>query len=474
MVLRLWRATRLLLVAALLLTSCIPGVFEGQAGVDQAALEAMPKPPFEVAQGNRQPLPRLNAEDFEPPRPPLRPFSVSAALFPSFAAAAAGPDALRVGAAPSVAPTPLPVPVGPAFEWSQTDNYLVLGTDHRPGWTNWRTDTVIVVGVDRANNRMAVFSVPRDLYVEIPGYGWDRISQVDFIGEKASPGGGGPELVSQVLQATLGIATNHWVRVRMDGFVDVVNAVGGVTVHLDCAFYEPIFNLTTNNWDYFALPAGDVWMDGDTAYWFVRLRLRESDIGRNRRQRQFLWALRDQVSKTNMIARFPELWAAFQSTFSTDLSVFEMLDLVTWGTNLDAAKVRASGLSLYDLQNYTTSAGASVLRIADPDRVRQVVEGVWVAPAMVDANRQDTARCPVLPPGIEFATASSIPDPSNAPAPPEAAPASPDPTGAPSVAAPAPATLPTPTPVAQAANQLLPTPTPAPVSLVEPPPNDGG
>ena len=43
----------------------------------------------------------------------------------------------------------------------------------------------------------------------------------------------------------------------MDGFIDVVNAIGGVTVHLDCPFYEPVFNLTTNAWDYFALPAGD-------------------------------------------------------------------------------------------------------------------------------------------------------------------------------------------------------------------------
>ncbi|MFN8468851.1 MAG: hypothetical protein U0X20_25055 [Caldilineaceae bacterium] len=48
--------------------------------------------------------------------------------------------------------------------------------------------------------------------MDIPGYGYGRINQVDFIGEKASPGGGGPKLVSQVLQNILGISTNHWVR----------------------------------------------------------------------------------------------------------------------------------------------------------------------------------------------------------------------------------------------------------------------
>jgi LCP family protein required for cell wall assembly len=510
MSLRWWKATSLVLVSSLFISSCGPSIFAGEAGVQQAAEDALPKPPLTITKGSSAPIPALNAEDFQPPQPPLRPFSVSAALFPVTAAGNDQPDALLVGAAPAVAPTPLPVPTGPSFEWSKTDNYLVLGTDHRPGWTSWRTDVVLVVGVDRTNNRLAVFSVPRDTYVQIPGYGWGRINQVDYLGEKASPGGGGPKLVSQVLQDNLGISTNHWVRVRMDGFIDVVNAVGGVTVHLDCPFYEPIFNLNTNAWDYFALPAGDVWMDGDTAYWFVRLRYRESDIGRNRRQRQFLWALRDQVSKTNLLAKFPELYGAFQSTFTTDMGVLEMLDLMNWGTNLDAANVRAGGLSLSDLQSYTTADGASVLRIADPGRVRAVVEGVWSAPAMVDANRQDTARCQSLPAGITFNTTSNTPDlsavdpdaagiaPASVAAPGDsAAPASADASAAPtdgaqppaevsptpeSVAMPAatpPAAdgglpLPTPTPAPQASSLLLPTPTPARVSVSDLPPVDDG
>jgi len=208
----------------------------------------------------------------------------------------------------------------------------------------------------------------------------------------------------------------------------------------------------------------------------VRLRYRESDIGRNRRQRQFLWALRDQVQNTNLVARLPELYAAFQSTFTSDLGVLEMLDLMTWGVNLDAASVRAGGLSLYDLQSYTTPEGASVLRIADPARVRSVVEGVWAGAAMADANRQDTSKCPILPAGIDFATASTPPDLSQvdpdqagvAPAAAAASEAPPAPEPLPESAA-----LPTPTPGPQASALLLPTPTPAPVSLLLPLAGDG-
>ncbi|MBK8051323.1 MAG: LCP family protein [Anaerolineales bacterium] len=479
---RWWKGTSLLLVASLLLTSCGAGMFAGEAGVKQAAQEAQPKPPLEISKLN-SPLPGPVSAESTLPKAPIRPFSTAAVLVTQNASGNGLPDAMLLAGPLPESPTPLPAPVGPSFEWSQTENYLVLGTDHRPGWSSWRTDVVILVGLDRANNRMAVFSIPRDTWVEIPGYGWGRINQVDFIGEKANPGGGGPKLVSQVLENTLGVATDHWVRVRMDGFVDVVNAVGGVTVHLDCPWYEPIFNLTTNAWDYFALPAGDVWMDGDTSYWFVRLRYRESDVGRNRRQRQFLWALRDQVQKTNLFAKFPELYGAFQSSFTTDLSVFDMLNLLQWGINLDAANVRAGGLSLYDLQNYVTPEGAQVLRIADPARVRSVVDSVWSAPAMVDANRQDTNKCPALPAGITFntegapdlstidldATQAGAPatDPNAQPA---AAPVAPDATATPAETV----ALPTPTPGPQASTGFFPTPTPAPVSLIDPASAAGG
>ena len=335
-----------------------------------------------------------HAESRRPPAPPFGPHFLKPPVQP----APILPPRTAVAPAPSFLPR-VETPTGPAFNWAETENYLLLGTDRRPGWTSWRTDTVIILGIDRALNRAAVFSIPRDLYVQIPGYGWGRINQVDYLGEQRNGEGGGPALISEVLSATLGISTQHWMRLQMDGFVDIVDAVGGVTVELDCPFYEPIFNLTTNTWDYFVLPAGEVKLDGEAAYWFVRLRYRESDIGRSNRQRQFLWALRNQVMNTDLLPRAPALLAAFQNAFSTDLDLLEMLDLADYASTLDPANVRAGGLTLRDLQGYTTAEGASVLRIADPAHVRSVVEGVWNAPAMIDTNRQDAARCPPLPVG---------------------------------------------------------------------------
>ena len=293
---------------------------------------------------------------------------------------------------------------GPAFAWSETQNILVMGTDRRPHDSSWRTDTIIVVGLDRARNRAAVLSVPRDLYIEIPNYGYGRINQVDYIGERITRvKGGGPALVSSVLSETLGIATEHWVRFELTGFETIVDAVGGVTVSLDCPFYEPIFNLDTSSWEYFTLPAGEVHMDGETANWFVRLRLTESDIGRANRQRQFLWALRDQALNTNLLKQFPALWKAFNESFDTDLSLLDMVELIQYGIGLDSSNVRASGLTLKDLQSHVTANGASVLIIADPAKVRQVVDGIWSAPPMIDSNRKDSTRCAPPPTGVPMA-----------------------------------------------------------------------
>ncbi|MEZ4728387.1 MAG: LCP family protein [Caldilineaceae bacterium] len=259
----------------------------------------------------------------------------------------------------------------------------------------------------------------RDLYIQIPNYGYGRINQADFLGER-NPDlhGSGPQLVSRIISQTLGIQTNHWVRFQMDGFVRVVDAVGGVTVHLDCPFYEPIFNLTTQSWDFFTLPAGDNLLDGDSAYWFVRLRLRESDIGRSARQRQFLWALRDKMLSANLITRFPELWGAFQDSFATDLSLLQLIELASFGISLDADSVRAGGLTLADLQNYQTAEGAAVLRIVNPGRVRAIVNGVWDASTMASSYRKDPTVCPPLPrgaPTIAMTDGNNGPTPSTSP-----------------------------------------------------------
>jgi polyisoprenyl-teichoic acid--peptidoglycan teichoic acid transferase len=295
--------------------------------------------------------------------------------------------------------TPSPTPEPPPLSLRETDNLLLLGTDRRPGWTNWRTDSMMIVGIDHEYGRAAILSIPRDLYVNVPGYGQARINQVDYIGEKTlKVEGGGPALLSQVISQTLGISTNHWVRIELKGFEQMVDALGGVDMQLDCPFYELIYDLDVQAWTFFELPAGTVHMDGITAYRFVTLRYIESDFGRSRRQRQFLWALRNQAIDTDLILRVPELWRAFNETFSTDLSLIGMVQLARFGLSIQPENVRAAALTDKELERYITAGGADVLRIANPARVQEVIDNIWSGSTLLaETGRRDPESCPPKP-----------------------------------------------------------------------------
>lgn len=320
--------------------------------------------------------------------------------------------------------TPTPTPIPPPFSLRETDNMLLLGTDRRPEDGSWRTDSLMIISIDRTYNRAAILSVPRDLYLSIPGYGMARINQVDYLGEKvlATPDGG-PALLSQVIEENLGLTTGHWMRVEMSGFEAVVDALGGVTVDLDCPFYELIYDLDEQRWDYFTLPAGENLLDGQSARWFVRLRLIESDFGRARRQRQFLWALRDQALNTNLLLRVPELWSAFQQMFGTDLSLLQMLDLARFAVALEPQNVRAAAITNAQVDRFITASGADVLVINDPSKIAALIDGIWEGESLSEANRTDPASCPAPPRGVpNYVQTLLTPTPAAEDAQPEATP----------------------------------------------------
>lgn len=385
------RPRMLILLSFILLlacNSCQQSVAEGAMAAEES-----------VAPATATVSTESSADNTNHPAPPIAPRLAAPELKQKKVVVAIPPpdESTKTIGEKAVAPQKEEPAVGPAANWVNTENYLILGTDRLPGQVNWRTDSIMIVGIDRAQGRAAVLSVPRDLWVQIPNYGWGRINQVDYLGEQKAAGNG-PVFVSQVLSQTLGVATTHWVRIQMDGFQGMVNAIGGVTIHLDCPFYELPYNST----EYFTLPAGDVHLDGATAYRYVRLRLRESDIGRASRQRQVLWALRNQALNSNLITQFPQLWSSFQGMFSTDLGLLDMLDLARLAMSLDKSQVHAGGITLNDLQSFITAQGADVLRIANPNRVRAVVNGVWEAPEMDNSRQQNAAACPALPPGVKI------------------------------------------------------------------------
>ncbi|WP_277454139.1 LCP family protein [Janibacter sp. DB-40] len=151
------------------------------------------------------------------------------------------------------------------------DNYLVIGSDARPGETDSRADVIQLVHVDEDHDNVWIIHFPRDLFVPIPGHGEDKINAAYAYGQ--SP------LLVQTIQDLVGVKIDHVAKTDFEGFKQLTDALGGVTV-----------DNTQPGPDY---PAGPVQLDGDQALDYVRERkqLAEGDISRGQRQQAWLKAI---------------------------------------------------------------------------------------------------------------------------------------------------------------------------------------
>jgi len=212
--------------------------------------------------------------------------------------------------------------------------------------------------------RVGLLSVPRDLWVYIPGHGHERINTVDIMG--------GRPLLDQTFRYNLGVPVHHYVRVSSYGFARIVDAVGGVTVNVEQALGDGIPDpLSPTGWFELSLKKGYQHLDGQTALAYCRSRITTSDFDRSRRQRQVLLALWQQALTVDALSQVPELWAALSESFDTDLSVGEGIQLAQAIVGLDAQHVRSASLSAA-VEQWTTPEGAWVL-LPHPDGIRQAI-----------------------------------------------------------------------------------------------------
>ncbi len=314
---------------------------------------------------------------------------------------------------PPPSPTPgTPTPTPDPTRLQRTENFLVLGADVRPGPWMMHTDSIMLMSIDHDTQQVGILSVPRDLWVDIPGWGADRINSAYFLGDYTKYKGGSPALAKAVAEKTLGVPIQHVVLIKMDGLAKLVDALGGVTVKLDCPLYEqtpdPKNPNKLVNW---SLPAGEVKLNGEQARKFATYRYLTSDFGRAKRQQQLIWALRNQAESINILPRIPQLWSALAGTFSTDLGVLDVLRLARFGLQLDSTKVTGTALAPDVIKPYRTKGGASVLVIKDQASLKQRLGEIFTAKPLADLGKT-TGKCPAPPPGFTVPAARPTAKPS--------------------------------------------------------------
>jgi len=237
----------------------------------------------------------------------------------------------------------------------------VLGSDRRPDWNNWRTDVVQIVSIQPLVPAVTVLSIPRDLYVYIPGFGMNRINFADMYGELYGGEGNGFALLQETLLYNLGIPIDHYARTDFDGLIGVVDTLGGVDVPVHCQLYDH-WPYPNENGEYpiKVMEPGMQHMDGETALWYARSRKTTSTFDRERRQQQVLQALWRKSRTFDLLAQFPQLWGEFQDAVVTDMGFSDMAMLAGVAVRLEEQNVRFRNIGYQHVTPWTTPGGGSV------------------------------------------------------------------------------------------------------------------
>lgn len=197
------------------------------------------------------------------------------------------------------------------LEKAQPFSVLLLGVDEREG-DRGRSDSIIVLTVNPNTNSVKMLSIPRDTRTEIIGKGTqDKINHAYAFG--------GVEMSISTVENFLDIPIDYYVQINMEGFKDIVDAVGGVTVQNDLDFtYEGT-----------SFPKGELTLSGEKALKYSRMRYEDprGDFGRQLRQRQVIKAIIDEGASLSSLTNFSDIFQALGTNVKTDLTFDEMVTI---------------------------------------------------------------------------------------------------------------------------------------------------
>jgi LCP family protein required for cell wall assembly len=267
---------------------------------------------------------------------------------------------------PTAQPTPEVVTQPqPVIEDPEIVTFLLLGSDTRGG-TSFRTDTILIAIVRPRDGQVSLISVPRDLWVNIPTVGMQRINTAYLFGQNSYQGGGAGLLKDTILY-NLGLKIDHIAMIDFNGFRKVVDTFGGIDVPISCPYtdwrlLDPSYDPENeNNWFLYTAGPGLLHMDGDLALWYARSRKRSNDFDRGRRQQEVIRAIYKQALRTDSVARIPQLYTDLSSLFTTDLGLADILKLAPMGLHLSNADIRSYYIAGSLVTSWITPGGAYVL-----------------------------------------------------------------------------------------------------------------
>jgi polyisoprenyl-teichoic acid--peptidoglycan teichoic acid transferase len=220
---------------------------------------------------------------------------------------------------------------------------LLLGVDERAG-DKGRSDTMIVAAVNPKKQSMLMFSIPRDTRTEIIGKGYqDKINHAYAFG--------GTQMAMDTAENFLDTHIDYYVKVNMESFKEIVNAVGGVEVNNPFEFKA----------EQYTFPQGIQELDGNQALAYARMRKQDQkgDLGRNDRQRQVIASIIDKGARVSSITKFDNILNILGENVKTNMSFEEMKDIQKNYKNarnhIESTEISGSGTKIDGIYYYSVN-----------------------------------------------------------------------------------------------------------------------
>ena len=281
----------------------------------------------------------------------------------------------------------------PTWDGGSRINILFVGLradDPTEGGCPFCTDTLILVTVDPMTKTAGMLSIPRDMWVNIPGFGYSRINTAWTLGRRSKLPGGGPAQAMKTVSHFIGVPVDYYVQVDFDTFVDIINLIDGVDVYNDETI---VLDPMAHGKDFPKVKltcCGMRHLNGRVALAYARCRhieqgCKDGDIGRAKRQQKVIFAIRDKVlSPENfpkLLAQAPQLYNIFSAGIHTNMSLEDAIELAVLVRDIPTENIRNGVIdhSMLGFGNVMLGGQRASIMKPIPDKIRVLRDEIFTA-----------------------------------------------------------------------------------------------
>jgi polyisoprenyl-teichoic acid--peptidoglycan teichoic acid transferase len=273
----------------------------------------------------------------------------------------------------------------PTWDGKSRVTILIMGLDYRDWQTGTdvpRTDTMMLVTIDPLTNTAGLLSIPRDMWVNIPGFGYSRINAAYRTGEMYKLEGGGPALAMKTVEQFIGVPVDYYALIDFNSFIRFIDDIGGLDMKIRTPIkIDPIGPGNTRT-----LQVGTQTLDGQAVLAYARNRYtQDGDFDRSKRQQEVVIALRNQVVNLKLLPEYiqkaPKIYSDISAGIKTNLTLDQVIRLSVLASKIDLKNIKQGVFDPHkDVQYATvqTTEGAADVLVPNPDQIRLIRDSIFV------------------------------------------------------------------------------------------------